>query len=151
MDEQIKQSETDLQKPGTKNSTAATQQENSGSKIPLIIAAVLLVLAGLVFLFIRLGSETTGMIRDVMLVIFALESIVTAAAVVILCINTAKLMNFLKYEVQPILKTTNKTVRKVSGTVSFLCDNAVEPTMETVSTLSGVKNAANGFLSLFKR
>ena len=136
-----------------KASAEVKSGENSsgGSKIPLIIAAVLIVLAGLTALFIWLGPETTGMIRDIMLIVFALESVVTVAAVTVLCINTAKLVIFLKYEVEPILNTTGKTVKKFSGTVSFLCENAVEPTVETVSTISGVMNAANSVLSIFKR
>lgn len=126
-------------------------ETSANSKIPLIIAAVLIILAGLTALFIWLGPETTGMIRDIMLVIFVLESVVTVTAVTVLCINTAKLMNFLKYEVEPILNTTGKTVKKFSGTVSFLCEDAVEPVVSAASTISGIKSAANTIVSLFKR
>lgn len=128
-----------------------TGENSANSKIPLIIAAVLIILAGLTALFIWLGPETTGMIRDIMLVIFVLESVVTVTAVTVLCINTAKLMNFLKYEVEPILNTTGKTVKKFSGTVSFLCEDAVEPVVSAASTISGIKSAANTIVSLFKR
>ena len=147
---------------GTKKSTAASEhkanpaevkntESNSNSKVILIIAAVILILAGLVYLFIRLGPETTGSVRDIMVIIFVLESIVTVAAITVLCMNIAKLANFLKYEIKPILSTTGKTVKKISGTVSFLCDDAVDPVVDTVSTISGIKNAANTFVSLFKK
>jgi len=147
---------------GTKKSTAASEhktnpaevkntESNSNSKVILIIAAVILILAGLVYLFIRLGPETTGAVRDIMVIIFVLESIVTVAAITVLCMNIAKLANFLKYEIKPILSTTGKTVKKISGTVSFLCDDAVDPVVDTVSTISGIKNAANTFVSLFKK
>ena len=128
-----------------------TAESGSNSKIPRIIAAVVLVLAALIWLFIRLSPETTDKIRDVSVVIFVLESVVTAAAIVVLAVQTARLINFLKYELNPILKTTQKTAKKFSGTVSFLCDNAVEPTMKAASTISGIRNAANGVLSLFKK
>lgn len=124
---------------------------SSGSKLPLIIALILLAAAGLTALFIWLGPETTGMIRDIMLIVFVLESIVTVIAVTVLCVNTARLVNFLKYELEPILNTTGKTVRKLSGTVSFLCDNAVEPTVEAASTISGIKNAVNTAFSIFRK
>ena len=75
----------------------------------------------------------------------------TVTALVVLSVQTARLINFLKYEVQPILKTTDKTVKKLSGTVSFLCDNAVEPAVKASSTISGIKSAANGVLGLFKK
>ena len=126
-------------------------QENNNSKIPLIVGAIVLALAGLVYLFIRLGPVVTGEIRDIMLIIYALSTVVAVTAIVVLCVNVAKLVLFLKNEIMPILNNTDKTVRKLSGTVSFLCDNAVEPTIDTASTISGIKNAANGIFSIFKK
>ena len=130
---------------------APENKKGSGSKIQLIIAAVVLVLAALVYLFIRLDTETTGKIRDITLIIFALESVVTAVAVVVLCVQLAKFVSFLKYEIEPILHTTDKTFKKISGTVSFLSENAVKPAMDAASTVSGIRNAADGILSVFKK
>ena len=70
MEEQTNQ--TTAENKDVKN-TAAGEKNGSKSKIILIIAAVVLVLAGLIYLFIRLGPETTGQIRDVTLVITALD------------------------------------------------------------------------------
>ena len=86
-----------------------------------------------------------------MLVIYVLESIVSLTALVVLIVQITKLVNFLKYELHPILDNTQKTVKKFSGTVSFLCENAVEPTINAASTVSGIKNAANSVLSIFKK
>ncbi|MBQ6505378.1 MAG: hypothetical protein IJI57_15855 [Flexilinea sp.] len=127
------------------------EQKGSGVNLPLIAAAIVLVLAGLIYLFIRLSPETTGKIRDISLIIYVLESVVTVTALVVLIIQAARLINFLKYEVAPILKTTDKTVKKISGTVSFLSENAVEPVVNTASTVSGFMNAANTVLSIFKK
>ena len=128
-----------------------TETKKSENKIPLIIAAVCVVLAGLIWLFVRLDAETTGRIRDTMLVIYVLESIVSLTALVVLIVQITKLVNFLKYELHPILDNSQKTVKKFSGTVSFLCENAVEPTINAASTVSGIKNAANSVLSIFKK
>ena len=133
---------------GTKTAVPA-KKENSN--LPWIAAGCVILLIGLIVLFIKLGPETTGHIRDVTLIIFALETVVTATALVVLVVQLARLVNFLKFEVEPILNNTNKTVKKFSGTVSFLCDNAVEPTVNAASTLAGIKNAASGILSLFKK
>ena len=128
-----------------------TETQKSNSKLWLIIAVVCLVLAGLIWLFVWLDAETTGRIRDTMLVIYVIESIVSLTALVILIVQITKLVNFLKYELSPILGTTQKTVKKFSGTVSFLCENAVEPTINAASTMSGIKNAANSVLGIFKK
>ncbi len=131
--------------------TVSDNSQKSKSKLPLIIILVVLVLAGLIYLFIRLSPETTARIRDISLIMYVLESIVTVTALVVLAVQAARLINFLKYEVEPILKTTEKTVKKLSGTVSFLCDNAVEPAINASSTISGIKNAAGGVLGIFKK
>ena len=44
-----------------------------------------------------------------------------------------------------------KIREKLSGTVSFMCDNTVEPAINAASTVSGVKRAANSVLSIFKK
>ena len=139
--------------PSETPKTAAENKEQKGSgvNLPLIAVAIVLVLAGLIYLFIRLSPETTGKIRDISLIIYVLESVVTVTALVVLIIQAARLVNFLKYEVAPILKTTDKTVKKISGTVSFLSENAVEPVVNTASTVSGFMNAANTVLSFFKK
>lgn len=151
MEEQPKPSTSTAETAKTAVPETKGSGKSSSTRIVLIIAAVVLVLAALVYLFIRLGPETTGDVRDIMVIIFALESVVTAAAFVVLCIQLVKLVVFLKNDIQPILSTTTKTVKKVSGTVSFLCDNAVEPTVNAASTISGIKNAANGIVSVFRK
>ena len=137
--------------PEVKKETSAQGGNDFFAKLPLIGAISVLVIAGLVFLFVKLGPEVTGQVRDISLIVFALESIVTVTALVVLVVQTARLVNFLKHEVAPILTTTQKTAKKFSGTVSFLCENAVEPTVKAASTMSGVKSAASGVLSIFKR
>ena len=147
MEEQVKQTLT-----GDETVKTVTQNETNSndSKIIWIIIGIILVLAGLIYLFIRLGPEVTGQIRDVTLIITALEFIITTTAFVVLCVQAAKLVNFLKYEISPILKTTEKTAKKLYGTASFLSDRAVEPTIEAASTVSGIKKAADTILSIFK-
>ena len=133
----------------------SSQESNSepakSSKLPLIIIVSLLVMGGLIFLFCKLPAATTGLIRDIALIIFVLESIVSLIAFVVMVTQLSQLFNFLKYELTPIIDNTQKTVRRFSGTVSFLCDNAVEPTIEAAAKVSGVQNAINGVLGIFKK
>ncbi len=147
MEEQVKQTPSGAEPV---INTAQNENKSNDSKIIMIIAGVILLLAGLIYLFIRLGHEITGQVRDVTLIITALEFIITTIAFVVLCIQAAKLVNFLKYEISPILKTTEKAAKKIYGTASFLSDAAVEPTIEAASTVSGIKKAADTILSIFK-
>ena len=95
----MEENKTQTVTPSEAPKTAAENKEKKGSgvNIPLIIAAVVLVLAGLIYLFICLSPETTAKIRDVSLIIYVLESVVTVAALVVLIIQAARLINFLKY------------------------------------------------------
>ncbi len=151
MEEQKRDSITGTEQVKSENLKTQKNDNGTGSKIPLVIAGIILAIAGLIYLFIKLGPDTTGRIRDISLIIFALESVVTAAALVVLVVQTARFVNFLKYEILPILNTTDKTVKKLSGTVSFLCESAVEPTVKAASTISGIKDTANSILSIFKK
>ncbi len=130
--------------------TSAPEPKKS-SKLPLIITLSVLVIAGLIFLFCKLPAATTGLIRDIALIIFVIESIVALIAFVVMSTRLAQLFNFLKYELKPILNNTQKTVKRFSGTVSFLCDNAVEPTITAAAKVSGFQNAVNGVLGIFKK
>ena len=60
--------------PEQTSAEKGTNSKKSNNKIPLIIAAVCLVLAGLIWLFVWLDAETTGRIRDTMLVIYVIET-----------------------------------------------------------------------------
>ena len=155
MEEQSKETETitntDTAAAQTAVKNGQKEENKSGSKIPLIIAGIILVLAGLIYLFIKLSPDTTGKIRDISLITYALVSVVSTAALVVLVVQAARFINFLKYEILPILNTTDKTVKKLSGTVSFLCESAVEPTVKAASTISGIKDTASGLLSIFKK
>ena len=130
---------------------ALPEKQKSGPNIPLIIAAVVLFIAGLIFLLNWLGPKVTGEIRDTSLVVYVLSAVVTVTALVVVILQTIKLINFLKNEIEPIVKPTTKAVKQASGTISFLSENAVGPAKNAVTTLSGIKNTGEAILALFKK
>ena len=108
----------------------------------LLIIAVILVVAllitGAVFL-LRSSGDTTARVRDVFIIIMALESLVIGIALVVLIIQLAVLINLLNNEVRPIIKSTNDTVNTLKGTVHFLGDNLTEPVIKLNETLAGFR------------
>jgi len=112
------------------------------------VAVVVLLLAGLIALTVYLlspGAPTTR-IRDVVIVLLALEGMLIGLALVVLLIQIAVLINLLQNEVRPILDSTTKTVNVLQGTVAFLSNHMVEPVIklnETVAALSSVAGALN--------
>ena len=78
-------------------------------------------------------------VRDIFIIFMALESLLVGAALVVLIIQLASLINLLQNEVRPILKSTNETVNTLRGTSEFLSENLVEPVIKLNSYLAGLK------------
>src|SRR5262245_53672340 len=86
----------------------------------IIRAIVLLIVIGLASFFPFQPSTPTGKIRDVFIIVVAVESAFIGVALVVLVVQLASLINLLQNEVRPILKATNETVNNLRGTAEFL-------------------------------
>jgi uncharacterized membrane protein YqhA len=101
----------------------------------IIIGAIIvlgLFIAGFVYLINPAYSsyETVARLRDIAIILMAIESIIISLALVILIVQIARLTNLLENEVKPILDSTNETVSNLRGTTKFLSDNLVEPVIK---------------------
>jgi hypothetical protein len=117
------------------------QPPANNNKILYIIigVVVLLVLLGVVMIAFLLQPTTpTDKIRDVFIIIVALESLVIGVALVVLIVQLASLINLLQNEVKPILLATNETVNTLRGTSEFLSENVVEPVIKLNGYLAGL-------------
>ncbi len=112
-----------------------------------IIAGVVILLAGIVVavFFLAKYPNAASNVRDIFIIFMALESLLIGAALVVLIIQLAGLINLLQNEVKPILKSTSETVNTLRGTTAFLSENMVEPVIKLNSDLAGLKK----FFDLF--
>ncbi|MBL8063933.1 MAG: hypothetical protein JNK32_12970 [Anaerolineales bacterium] len=107
-----------------------------GIAITVVIVAILAVA-----IYFLLQPETpTDKIRDVFIIVVALETLVIGVALVVLVVQLASLINLLQNEVRPILHATSETVNTLRGTAEFLGENVVEPVIKL-----------NGYLAAMKR
>ena len=107
------------------------------------VVFLLVVLAFFVFsvtLMVQNPAQTETL-RDIMIIFVALESIIIGLALVILLIQLARLSNLLRYEIKPILETTNETLSSLRGTTRFLSDNLVTPVVKANSTFAALRRA----------
>lgn len=121
---------------------------NKGKMIGIIIAIIVLlalIIFSLVSLF-RADLETTSKVRDIFIIIMALESLLLGVALIILIVQIAVLINILKNEIKPILDTTNETVNNLRGTTTFLSNNLVEPVIKVNEYSAGLRK----FIDLIK-
>jgi len=122
--------------------TTTTKEADSRSQrivtIIIIGVVVLLVLLGVAIFFLLQPTTPTDRIRDVFIIVVALESLVIGVALIILIIQLASLINLLQNEVRPILSATNETVNHLRGTAEFLGENVVEPVIKLNGYLAGM-------------
>jgi hypothetical protein len=122
--------------------TTTTQEAEGRSKrivtIIIIGVVVLLALLGLAIYFLLQPGTPTDRIRDVFIIVVALETLVIGVALIILIVQLASLINLLQNEVRPILTATSETVNNLRGTVEFLGENAVEPVIKLNGYLAGM-------------
>ncbi|HKZ43833.1 MAG TPA: hypothetical protein VJZ78_02225 [Anaerolineales bacterium] len=113
--------------------------------IVVIVLVGILILTGIVFAVIGLlqPDTPTSRIRDIFIIFMAFESLLIGAALVILVIQIASLINLIQNEVKPILKSTTETVNTLRGTTAFLSENMVGPVIKLNSYLAGFKKLTN--------
>jgi hypothetical protein len=101
-------------------------------------AVVFLVLLGAAIYYLMQPASPTDKIRDVFIIVVALESLVIGVALIVLVVQLASLINLLQNEVRPILKATSDTVNNLRGTAEFLGENVVEPVVKLNGYLAGL-------------
>ena len=124
------------EEPTTTN--GADKRSRNIVTIIIIGIVVLLILLGLAIYFLLQPGTPTDRIRDVFIIIVALESLVIGVALIVLIVQLASLINLLQNEVRPILMTTNETVNHLRGTAEFLGENVVEPVIKLNGYLAGM-------------
>jgi hypothetical protein len=104
----------------------------------IVGGVVILVLLGVAIYFLLQPGTPTDRIRDVFIIVVALESLVIGVALIVLVVQLASLINLLQNEVRPILKATSDTVNNLRGTAEFLGENVVEPVVRLNGYLAGL-------------
>ncbi len=82
-----------------------------------------------------------GSVRDLSIIILALESLVVGVLLSILIVQVTRLIRMLRDEVMPILYSTQETLGTVRGTTTFVSDRVVQPVVKLSSYTAGVRQA----------
>jgi hypothetical protein len=113
--------------------------------VVLVIIILGAVVTGIVFLISPglTSIDTVSRLRDIFIILMALESLLIGLALTILIIQIARLTNLLENEVKPILDSTNDTISNLRGTTKFLSDNLVEPVIKLNEILAVFQRVAD--------
>jgi hypothetical protein len=139
----------------TDNSSAAIDTRSRKlTTIAIIVVGLIilgLLIAGLVFLLHPNTPELyVARIRDIFIIIMALESLIIGLILFILIFQIARLINLLQNEIKPILDSTNDTVSTLRGTSIFLSENLVQPVIKLNEYLAGLTKLVS-ILGFIKR
>jgi hypothetical protein len=91
--------------------------------------------------------STVALIRDIAIILLAVESLVIGALLVVLILQLRGLTRMLQEEVQPILESARETATTVRGTTVFVSDTFVKPLISA----AGYASAANRVMSVLAR
>ena len=124
------------------------ESKKKNFQIALIGILVVVVLLAVMCYFLFISPGPTAIIKDIAIIILALESIVVLLLLGVVIGMLWWLIQTLEKKITPILDTTNETVSNVSetvntvrGTATFVSDTVVSPIIKVVSYASGVKRA----------
>ncbi len=125
------------------------ESEKKNYQIALIGILVVVVVLLVVMCYLLFNhKEETAIIKDISIIVLALESIVVLLLLGVVVGMVWWLIQTLEKKITPILDTTNETVSNVSetvntvrGTATFMSDTVVSPVIKVVSYASGVKRA----------
>lgn len=126
--------------PTAQEAEKEAQRRDRQTTAALIVSALIFVaLIALAVFGLTRDAGVTENIRDIFIIFLALESLIIGAALVILIIQLASIINLLNNEIKPILDATNETINTLRGTTEFLGQNLVEPVMKLNSYLAGLQ------------
>ncbi len=80
-------------------------------------------------------------VRDVAIIILAIESIVIGGVLIVLVFEVISLIRLLQNEIKPILNSADETMRTMRGTTNFVSDTLVRPVVRASSFAAGVSQA----------
>lgn len=110
-----------------------------------LVALGILLLAGAVaaVIFLLQPGAPTETLRDIFIIVLALEFMLIGFALIILLVQLARLINLLQNELRPILESTTEAANTLRGTASFLSRSLVGPVLKVNSTIAAVRRAAD--------
>lgn len=86
--------------------------------------------------------SVTALIRDIAIIILAIESIVIGILLALLLWQVRNLVLLLKTEVRPVIESTQETADSVRTTTKFVSQHIVKPGVDALSVAAGIKQAA---------
>ena len=93
---------------------------------------------------------TLDVVRDLAIVVLALESIVLGVVLIVLLLQIRNLTRLLQEQVKPMLDSVRQTLGTVKGTTSIISETIVTPAVKIGGFTAGARRTLEVLLSLKK-
>jgi hypothetical protein len=100
--------------------------------------------------FLSQNEAATRTVRDLFIIVLALEFMVLGIALVVLLVQLSRLILLLQMEIRPMLESATEALNTVRGTTDFLSENLIQPVIQLNSSLAGMRKLLEVF-RLFRR
>jgi hypothetical protein len=130
-----------------------TAEEKAAKKTQIIIIAVAVIFVALlvtaIVLMARFPSATV-VVRDIAIVFVAVTTFLMGLAMILLIFQIQVLIQVLRDEIQPLLRSVNDTASTVRGTTAFVSHNVVSPIIKLSGFTAGLRQVISDGLAVFK-
>lgn len=112
---------------------------STGAKAGIVVGVIALVAAAIGIVIFLLNYEKTPVVRDIFVIFLGFELVLSGIALVLLIIQTARLINMFQHEIKPVLDAANETMNTIRGTAVFVSDAMVQPVIKLNSYFASIK------------
>lgn len=108
----------------------------------IALVFVLIFVIGIVVALVTDAQQTAAkfqIIRDLFIIVLSLQGILIIAALAVLILQVARLVNLLQNEVMPILNNARETLNAAKGSVEFVGTNVTDPLIRAGGFLAGAR------------
>ena len=116
------------------------RNEPSLRKLAVSLGVIMLLLvAGLVLfgMFLLRNPDLTRTLRDLVIIVLALEMLVMGIAIIVVTIQLARLLHLIRHEIKPILEQASDTIVALRSIARLVSDNVAAPVVKLGGTLAG--------------
>lgn len=130
-----------------------TPEEKAAKRTQMmIIAGAIVFLVALVVAIVLMASypSATQVVRDIAIVFVAVETFLIGLAMIVLLFQLQVLIQVLRDEIQPLLRSVNDTASTVRGTTEFVSHNMVSPIIKAAGFAAGIRQVLSDTISIAK-
>ena len=121
--------------PSQDNGPTLSTGAKVGIGIGIVVAFVVLMV---IMAFMLNNPTTTETLRDVAIIVLALQTQVILIMLGILIYQLVVLIQMLRDDVKPMLESTQETLNTVKGTTTFVSERVAKPAISASSYITGI-------------